>query len=105
VEYIIWERLARHEDNWPKKMYLSFLAKRMQRFETAMMNKADVLIPVSQTDLDIFKFNGLRIPSMAIPTGYVFDAIHPVDYSIEHNAVAFLGVWIGCLIEKGLIGF
>ncbi len=91
VEYIIWERLARHESNWPKKMYLSFLAKRMQRFETAMMNKADVLIPVSQTDLDIFKFHGLRIPSMAIPTGYIFDAIHPVDYSIEHNAVAFLG--------------
>jgi glycosyltransferase involved in cell wall biosynthesis len=91
VEYIIWERLARHEDNWFKKMYLSFLAKRMQRFETAMINEADVLIPVSQTDLDIFKFNGLRIPSMAIPTGYVFDAILPVDYGIEQNAVAFLG--------------
>jgi glycosyltransferase involved in cell wall biosynthesis len=91
VEYVIWQRLADKESNPLKKWYLSFLAKRMKRFELEMINKADVLIPVSQTDLDIFKKHGCNIKSVAIPTGYVFDTLPQINQAIESNSVAFIG--------------
>ena len=91
VEYVIWQRLADTESNPLKKWYLGFLAKRMKQFELGMMNKADVLIPVSQTDLDIFKSYGCKIPSVAIPTGYVFDTLPEIKQQSESNSVAFIG--------------
>ncbi len=91
VEYKIWERLAEQEQNPLKRFYLSFLAKRMKAFEWKMMNEADVFIPVSQTDLDIFRSHGCNVHSCAIPTGYVFDTLPPIDYSAETNTVAFIG--------------
>lgn len=91
VEYVIWERLANVEVNVLKRTYLRFLAKRMKRFELGMMNKADLLIPVSQTDLDIFRNYGCTIPAVAIPTGYVFDELPELDVEHESNSVAFIG--------------
>lgn len=91
VEFIIWERLAQNENNFLKKIYLRFLAKRMKQFEIININKADVLIPVSQVDLDIFKTYGCNLPSTAIPTGYVFDTLSEINIESEKNAVAFIG--------------
>ena len=91
VEYVIWERLCDTETNPFKKWYLALLAKRMKAFEIMQMNQADLLIPVSQTDLDIFKQKGCHLPSIAIPTGYVYDALPAIDSDMEENAVAFIG--------------
>lgn len=91
VEYVIWERLAAAEKNVLKRLYLRFLAKRIKHFELQMMNKADLFIPVSQTDLDIFQRSGCGIPAVAIPTGYVFDELPEADYGNENNSVAFIG--------------
>jgi glycosyltransferase involved in cell wall biosynthesis len=91
VEYKIWERLAEQDQHPLKRFYLSFLAKRMKAFELKMMNEADVFIPVSQTDLDIFQSHGCNLYSKAIPTGYVFDTLPPIEYSAETNTVAFIG--------------
>lgn len=91
VEYVIWERLRDTETNPFKKWYLALLAKRMKAFEIMQMNQADLLIPVSQTDLDIFKQKGCHLPSIAIPTGYVYDALPAIDSDMEENAVAFIG--------------
>jgi hypothetical protein len=63
----------------------------MKAFELKMMNEADVFIPVSQTDLDIFQSHGCNLYSKAIPTGYVFDTLPPIEYSAETNTVAFIG--------------
>lgn len=91
VEFVIWERLAKSENNPFKKIYLRFLAKRMKQFEINHINQADVLIPVSQVDLDIFKTHGCTLPSTAIPTGYVFDTLSEIDVDKEKKAVAFIG--------------
>lgn len=91
VEYVIWERLRDTETNPLKKWYLALLAKRMKAFEIKQMNQADLLIPVSQNDLDIFKLKGCHLPSIAIPTGYVYDVLPAIDSGMEENAVAFIG--------------
>lgn len=89
VEYIIWERLCRTEKNILKKLYLGLLTKRMKRFELDNINKADIVIPVSATDMDILNQHGCNCPHTSIPTGYVFDKLKPIDS--EENAVAFIG--------------
>ncbi len=90
VEYIIWERLRDTEQNGLKKWYLNLLANRMKKFELESLNKADILIPVSQTDMDIFLKYGCTLPHTAIPTGYVFDSLPEIS-GTEENAVGFIG--------------
>ena len=90
VEFVIWERLYKTETNWLKKQYLHLLTKRMRLFEVTNINLADIVITVSQNDLDIFGKYGLRLPAAAIPTGYVFDALPEISNE-EENAVAFIG--------------
>lgn len=89
VEYVIWERLAQTETNPFKKFYLSLLAKRMKRFELENINRADILIPVSATDMGIFASQGCSLPNTSIPTGYVYDSLPAIIE--EENAVAFIG--------------
>lgn len=91
VEYIIWQRLADAETNFLKRTYLRFLAKRIKRFELQSMNQADLFIPVSQTDLDIFQREGCKLHAIAIPTGYVFDNLPELNINNETNSVAFIG--------------
>lgn len=90
VEYVIWERLHRAESNPLKKLYLKLLAVRMKRFEISHLNTADIMIPVSETDMKIFLQYGCRLPHTSIPTGYVFETLPDIS-SQEENAVAFIG--------------
>ena len=90
VEFVIWERLYETESNWLKKQYLHLLADRMKQFELKYINLADVVVTVSETDLNIFNQYGLRLPSKAVPTGYVFDSLPGISLN-EENAVAFIG--------------
>lgn len=89
VEFIIWERLYANETNPIKKLYLKLLASRMKRFELENINRADIVIPVSATDMDIFLKRGCHLPNTSIPTGYVFDSLPSIG--TEENAVAFIG--------------
>jgi glycosyltransferase involved in cell wall biosynthesis len=91
VEYVIWERLYQNELNPLKKQYLGLLARRMKQFELENMNRADILVPVSLTDEEIFKEQGCTLPCKSIPTGYVFDNLPAIDCTAEENAVAFIG--------------
>ncbi len=89
VEFVIWERLYASETNPLKKLYLKLLASRMKKFELENINLADIIIPVSATDMDIFLTHGCRLPNTSIPTGYVFDSLPCIG--TEENAVAFIG--------------
>ena len=90
VEFVIWERLYSTERNFLKKWYLGLLVQRIKRFELGQMNNADIMIPVSQTDMNIFLSNGCILPHTSIPTGYVFDGLPEIS-NAEENAVAFIG--------------
>ena len=90
VEFVIWERLCNTETNWFKKQYLRLLASRIKKFELTHINLADVLVPVSAADLDIFRSYGCNVPGMAFAIGYAFDNLPEIDEH-EENAVAFIG--------------
>ncbi len=66
VEYEIWERLASIEKNIVKKTYIKLLANQLKAYETAILQKVDVITTV--TDDDAQKFKSLH------PTG-IFETI------------------------------
>lgn len=91
VEYVIWERLYKNETNLLKKLYLGLLARRLKRFELENINKADILLPLSDVDLAWFKKNGCTLPAKTFVIGYDYDNLPPIDVNTEENAVAFIG--------------
>ena len=90
VEYVIWERLYQNEHNFLRKLYLGILAKRMKGFELKNINLADIIIPVSATDMHLFEQYGLTKPHIALPIGYDIKEL-PAINATEENAVGFLG--------------
>ncbi|HLP19114.1 MAG TPA: glycosyltransferase family 4 protein [Chitinophagales bacterium] len=90
VEYVIWQRLHENETNPIKKAYLKLLAGRMKKFELDNICRADLLAPVSETDMTIFRAEGCHTPYRTFPIGYDFDAL-PAFGNDEENAVSFIG--------------
>lgn len=69
VEYEIWERLAINEKNPLKKVYLNTLAKQLKAYEKDLLNKIDVVVPVTDADSDKFKALNPRIKVFTSPAG------------------------------------
>lgn len=69
LEYLIWERLAAAEGNPLKKYYVNLLAKRMQNYEVALLNKVDAIVPITTIDEGLFRDLGCTKPMLTSPTG------------------------------------
>lgn len=69
VEYLIWERLARNERNPIKKMYLSFLSKRLKKFEQNYFKKYDVIAGITKEDNERLTALGVDTRKVFIPAG------------------------------------
>ena len=67
VEYIIWERLAEREGNPLKKWYLNHLARRMKRFEAAMLHRVDAVAAITADDAARLRALGCPAPIAIIP--------------------------------------
>ncbi len=69
VEYLIWERMASSTNLLPKKWYLNLLARRLKKFEIDVINKVDLLVPITELDATIFKKHGCKSPIFVSPAG------------------------------------
>lgn len=58
IEFLIWERLAKGEGNLIKKKYLSLLAKRLKKYELQHLHDSDLIIPISENDLELYQSFG-----------------------------------------------
>jgi len=82
IEYQIWDRLAKGEKNALKKWYLKLLTRRLRKFEETMIEKYDLLVPIS--DIDQVYFNKLIAQDkiLTLPTG-----VDTNSYSFKNTAV------------------
>lgn len=69
VEHEIWQRVAHNARLLPKKWYLRHLTKKLQRYEIEQLKHYDLLIPITQRDLDIFQFLGYQNAAVVAPVG------------------------------------
>lgn len=69
VEYEIWQRLAANCKTPVKKQYLNLLAKRLKRYETKLLQTADVIVTVTPDDANHFKSLYPNTTYYSIPAG------------------------------------
>ncbi|NJN34308.1 MAG: glycosyltransferase [Saprospiraceae bacterium] len=69
VEHEIWKRVAEVTNLAPKKWYLNFLNKKLRRFELENIKKCDILLPITDRDLRIFRLLGYRGSALVTPVG------------------------------------
>lgn len=69
IESEIWHRMARTTQNIVKKRYLKILAGRLAFYENDMINRYDLLVPISANDLSWFQVRGNSKPVHLAHTG------------------------------------
>ncbi len=77
VECEIWKRMASSTRNPLKRIYLISLAKRLSAYERDMINRYDLLIPISPDDYNWFQFSGNSKPGHLTPTGISDEDFNP----------------------------
>ncbi len=69
VEYEIWERITQNESNIVKKAYLSYLTRKLKRYELDKINQFDTILTVTQRDLKRYQDNGFKGKGIVVPAG------------------------------------
>ena len=69
VEHEIWKRVAEVTKIAPKRWYLNYLNHKLRRFELENITHCDVLLPITDRDLRIFKLLGYRGKAIVTPVG------------------------------------
>lgn len=91
IEHEIWERMADTLAPGLKKHYLKLQAARLKKYEISMLNKYDVIVPITSRDGALFKKLGCSLPMFASPAGVDSEEYKPDDRLPEFPSVFFLG--------------
>ncbi len=105
VEHEIWERVAQQSDSKIKKIYLNILYRRLKRFEIKYINKYDLLVPISQRDLDIFNKLGNKKPAFVSQTGIDITGIKADFDMMEFPSLFHIGALDWAPNQEGLKWF
>jgi glycosyltransferase involved in cell wall biosynthesis len=80
VEHEIWERLVKRSQPGIRRLYLRYLTGKLKAYEAASLNTYDLLAPITQRDLTIFRKLGCHIPAVVTPIGLQVED-YPADFS------------------------
>jgi glycosyltransferase involved in cell wall biosynthesis len=81
LEFIIWEKIARGTRNPFKRIYLSYLARKLREYELSAMNHVHGIAAISDEDRKRYLDLGVRKPICTVPFG-----INPDDYASSDDA-------------------
>ncbi len=106
VEFEIWNRLAVETKNAAKRLYLKNLSKRVERFEIAMLNQYDYLIPITQRDGETYNRLGNTKPQFVASTGIFVDDLPQFNIPQEQAVSLFhIGALDWTPNQQGLLWF
>lgn len=80
LEFIIWEKIARGTRNIFKRMYLSYLARKLREYELSAMNHVHGIAAISDEDRMRYLDLGVRKPISVVPFG-----INPDKYQVGED--------------------
>jgi len=69
VESEIWQRIAQNTPRGLKKWYVNLLANRLQKFELDHLNDYDMMVAITERDLQQFRKMGCTIAGHTTPIG------------------------------------
>ena len=70
IEHEIWSNLSKNKSNILLQTYLKILSTRIKKYEQAIINQYDLLVPISNNDAYFFKKLGNDKPVHVCPTGF-----------------------------------
>lgn len=92
VEHEIWERMVGHTRQGWKRWYLQHLTKKLKRFEQGALSQYDLLVPITERDLRIFRKLGYQSEAVVTPIG-----LSAADYRADYRSfqrkpsISFIG--------------
>lgn len=92
VEFEIWERVAQQTTNPLKKWYVKYLTRKLKRYEISQLQNYDVLVGITQRDVDYFKKLGYQGNAITIPIGLELKQYQPNwDIYQKPISLSFIG--------------
>jgi len=88
-EHGIWERLAFNTGSTFKKIYLNFLARRLKKYETSMLNRYDGIATITANDASMFTKLGCKQPMTTIPFGIETETVQKAGTDMVENDSIF----------------
>ncbi|MEM1325236.1 MAG: glycosyltransferase family 4 protein [Bacteroidota bacterium] len=106
IEHEIWERVAENTHFLPKKWYLSYLTKKLRRYEVACLQDYDLLVAITKRDLDIYRELGYKGKAVVTPVGIDKNSYLP-DYDAFQKtpSISFIGSLDWMPNQEGLLWF
>lgn len=105
VESEIWYRLASQSQSILKKYYLHNLAKRVEFYERDLINKYDLLLAITDSDLKAFQHMGNSKPSEVIFTGIPEEDFSQSAGNTNTKDLFFIGALDWIPNQEGLLWF
>ncbi|MBC7775700.1 MAG: glycosyltransferase, partial [Phycisphaerae bacterium] len=91
VEHEIWERVADNASPL-KRWYLRNITPRLKAYELEQINHCDLVVGISQRDVEQFRNLGLRQPATVCPIGLDCRDYHPDPLSFRRPlSLSFIG--------------
>ncbi|CAA6828982.1 MAG: Group 1 glycosyl transferase [uncultured Aureispira sp.] len=91
IEHEIWKRITENTSLGAKKMYLSLLTRRLENFELEYLNKYDMMVAITERDLNFFKQLGCSIPAHVTPIGLELKDYKKVTTQHKTPTFCFIG--------------
>ncbi|MCB0770184.1 MAG: glycosyltransferase family 4 protein [Flavobacteriales bacterium] len=89
LEHVIQDRIATGEKNILKRPYRKFLAKQLQEYEMAVLDRVDGVAAISPSDAEHFIEHGTRTPIATIPFGVAPEEYVPLDQERKGKTTFF----------------
>lgn len=106
VEHEIWKRVADETKFQPKKQYLNLLNEKLKRFELENIQKCDILLPITDRDLSIYRSLGYQGLALSTPVGLNGSDYLPDEKSFKKPlSIGFIGSLDWMPNQKGLQWF
>ena len=104
IEHEIWSRTAIMAHGF-EKWYLNNLSKRIKSFEIQIMNKYDLLVPITSRDGKILNKLGNTKPLHVSQTGIDSSVLIPNSKNLKHPTLFHIGSLEWSPNQEGLIWF
>ena len=92
VEYEIWERIIKNTTNLPLRLYLNYLTKKLKKYELNHINDFDMVITLTDRDMEKYVKNGLKTKGLVLPAGIDASKFENIDKKLNGKPhVAFIG--------------
>lgn len=106
VEHEIWERISGNTRLFPKKWYLKYLTSKLREYEVQQLNQYDLLVAITERDLQKFRQMGFHKLGLTVPIGLNTEEYIPNFGSYKkHLSMSFIGSLDWMPNQEGLLWF